>query len=237
MIQGIKLNASHIIMKRFYLVTLLFVITSLSIFAQSNGYRQEKNVNMPSHQGRIGNSETEMYYGFRIGAGFTSIHSDLDALDADATKTGLNIGAVLGFALSDYSPIYLETGLYYTEKGGKMGSGDTRKDFNLDYLLLPLTAKYVIETDYDFSIQPLAGGYVALGIAGEIKDYSIRKSHTSYSNSAFQRFDAGLRIGCGLAYELFYAEMTYDIGLTNISSDSFDKAHTSAFMLTAGVNF
>lgn len=224
-------------MKRAYFAILLFLSTTISVFSQSYNVRTEKNTNMPSHIGRIGNSETELYYGFRIGAAFTSLHSDLDELDADGTKTGLNLGAVLGFALSDYSPIYLETGLYYTEKGGRLGSGDTRKVYNLDYILLPVTAKYVIDTGNDFTIQPLAGGYIAVGIAGQIKDYSIRKSFNSFSGSTFQRFDAGLRLGCGISYELVYAELTYDLGLTNIASDSFDKANTSAFMLTAGVNF
>ena len=47
----------------------------------------------------------------------------------------------------------------------------------------------------------------------------------------------GFRIGCGIGYDMFYADLTYDIGLANICHDSFDKSRNGALQLNFGVNF
>lgn len=45
------------------------------------------------------------------------------------------------------------------------------------------------------------------------------------------------RLGCGIGYDMFYADLTYDIGLANICHDTFDTSHNGALMLNVGVNF
>ena len=42
---------------------------------------------------------------------------------------------------------------------------------------------------------------------------------------------------CGIGYDMFYADLTYDIGLANICHDSFDKSHNGALQFNFGVNF
>jgi hypothetical protein len=49
--------------------------------------------------------------------------------------------------------------------------------------------------------------------------------------------DAGLRTGCGLQIDMFYAELSYDLGLANICKDDFDTSKNGALMLSLGVNF
>lgn len=44
-------------------------------------------------------------------------------------------------------------------------------------------------------------------------------------------------LGCGIGYDMFYADLTYDIGLANICHDTFDTSHNGALMLNVGVNF
>lgn len=62
-------------------------------------------------------------------------------------------------------------------------------------------------------------------------------AQNSFSDSNFRRTDAGLRLGCGIGYDMFYADLTYDIGLANICHDTFDTSHNGALMLNVGVNF
>ena len=57
------------------------------------------------------------------------------------------------------------------------------------------------------------------------------------SDDGFQRFDGGLRLGCGVGYDLFYVDLTYDIGLSNICHDTFDTSHNGSLSLNFGVNF
>lgn len=47
------------------------------------------------------------------------VNSDDRYLDGGTAKMGLNVGFVAGFQLAPSTPVYLETGLSYKEKGGK----------------------------------------------------------------------------------------------------------------------
>ena len=182
------------------------------------------------------------YFGIRLGPSISSVSSDDAFLDDSSSQTGLNITAVAGFALSDNTPIYLETGLIYAEKGGKTRSGREKITFSLNYLEVPLVVKYCYNIDSDFSIQPFAGGYLACGVGGRIKDYGARKTYSSFGKDTpeyprFDRFDGGLRLGCGVGYDVFYADLCVDLGLANISNDIFDKTQNFAFSVNIGVNF
>ena len=95
----------------------------------------------------------EMYYGLRLGAAFATVSSDDKYLDGGSIKTGLNLGAMVGFQLGYRSPVFLETGLSYVEKGGEGRYEGSKFTYNLDYLEVPLVMKYAIDVDSDCSIQ------------------------------------------------------------------------------------
>ena len=135
------------------------------------------------------------------------------------------------------SPVYFETGLSYVEKGGEGRYEGSKFTYSLNYLEMPLVVKYMIPVDRLFSIQPFAGGYVAAGIGGKIKDFGQRQAYSSFDKEGFKRFDAGIRGGCGIQFDHFYAELAYDFGLANISHDYFDTSRTGSLSATVGVNF
>lgn len=178
-----------------------------------------------------------MYYGFRIGPTFSTVNSDDANLDGGNSQTGLTLGAVMGFQLSDDIPLFLETGLSYTEKGGKKTLTGKKMTYDLNYLEIPILVKYIYDIDGHFSVQPLFGGYLSYGISGKIKNFGERHAQDSFSDTTFKRFDGGLRIGCGVGYDLFYADLSYDIGLSNICHDTFDTSHNGCLYLNFGVNF
>lgn len=187
-----------------------------------------------------------MYYGLRLGLGLGRVGSDDDRLDGNSMKAGINVGGVIGFQLSPSAPVYLETGIYYTQKGGRGytystdASGMTVKDkftFALNYFELPIVAKYFFEVGDELTVQPFFGGYFALGAGGSVKDYADRKEYASFSDEYFKRFDGGLRLGCGVQYQVVYLEAVYDIGLSNISHDTFQSSHTGCLSFNVGVNF
>ena len=180
---------------------------------------------------------TDFYYGLRLGLNVSSVNSHDRYLDGGTAKAGLNIGMVAGVQLAPYTPIYLESGLYYSEKGGKGHLDGRTFTYQLNYLEVPLLMKYRIDIDRYTSVQPFAGVYAALGVGGKMKDFNERRAYSAFDDDAFQRFDAGLRLGCGLQFAPVYLELGYDVGLTNISHDYFDAAHTGAFFATVGVNF
>jgi len=181
----------------------------------------------------------DIYYGLRVGPTFSNVSSDSPDLDGGGTQTGLNVGAVIGFGLSRHLPLYLETGLSYTEKGGKKETANGKMTYDLNYLELPVVLKYVCPVTRTVSIQPYLGGYVACGVGGKIKNYGSREAYSSFGSShdQFKSFDGGLKVGAGVQVDMFYADLNYDLGLANIGHDSFDSTHNGALTLNVGVNF
>ena len=179
----------------------------------------------------------DVYFGFRVGANLGTVNSDDKYLNGGDLRTGLNAGVVVGFPLAYGAPVYLETGLYYMEKGGKGKYNNSKFTYSLNYLEVPLVIKYDIPVNDILSIQPFAGGYLAAGIDGKIKDFGQRAGYNSFDDDGFKRFDGGIRAGCGVQVSHFYAEMGYDFGLANISRDTFDTTRTGTAFATLGVNF
>ena len=182
-------------------------------------------------------SVTDTYYGLRIGANFSTVNSDDRSLDGGSLRTGLNVGAVVGFQMVPQAPIYFETGLSYVEKGGTGHVDGAKFTYKLDYLEMPLVLKYNYTAAPLVSIQPYIGGYLAAGVGGQIKDFGHRHAYSSFDDEGFRRFDAGIKVGCGLQFDHLYAELGYDFGLSNISQDYFDTSRTGSLFVTAGVNF
>lgn len=185
-------------------------------------------------------NDYNVYYGFRIGLGVSTVNSESDILDGSDAKTGLNVGFAIGAQLVRGTPLFFESGLYYTEKGGKNKYGNTKFTYGLDYLEVPLLLKYKYYTSRDVSIEPFVGGFLSCGVAGKIKDFNAREAYGSFDSDYrdnFNRFDGGLKVGCGFGFQMLYLEASYDIGLANVGKDEFDDTHTGCFNLTFGVNF
>lgn len=234
-------------MKKTIILALLTVICGMSANAQSS-WRNSRNGSSYGYSSRrtsgsygYSNNYNRSYVGLRIGGAFSTVNSDDKYLDGGKSMTGLDIGIVTGMPITSSAPLYFETGLEYVEKGGKSGKNSAfdKMTYSLNYLEVPLTLKYICNVDRNLSIQPYAGGYLACGVGGKIKDFGDRVAYSSFGEKSynFQRFDGGLKVGCGVGVDMFYADLSYDIGLANISHDDFDQSKTGSLQLTVGVNF
>lgn len=225
-------------MKKFAFIMLGMLLAIMPLSAQNykdSRYYNHKTGHLDYSHRRNYN---DTYFGFRIGPSFSYVNSDDARLDGGNWQTGLNVGVVAGIPLSDYQPIYLEGGLSYIEKGGKKDLSSGKKmTYDLNYLEIPVVLKYKYNVDNHFSIQPQLGGYFAAGVGGKIKNFEEREAQNSFSEKNFRRLDGGLRIGCGVQYDMFYCDLTYDIGLANICHDTFDKSRNGGLQLNFGVNF
>lgn len=220
----------HTDMKKI-IIAIMAVVMALPACAQYDMYREQGN-GYQSFKERY-----NLYYGLRLGLAVSSVHSDDPTLDGGGNQAGLNLGGVIGVNLSPTTPISLETGLFFTEKGGKGVIDGVKFTFDLNYLEIPITAKYRYELNEDFSIQPFFGGYFAFGVGGKVKNYKERESCSSFSDDYFKRFDGGLRIGCGAEYSMIYAEAAYEFGLSNICHSDFDSSRNGCFYINCGINF
>lgn len=211
-------------MKKLLMIILMGAVVA-PIFAQYQSQRERSRYN------RRG---TEQYYGLRLGLNVASLSSDAVDLDMDS-RTGLSVGAVYGLQLTNSTPIWLELGAFYSEKGGETHVQGEHTTCRLGYLQVPIVIKYSFDVYDDLYVQPFLGGYLGLGISGKTKNYGTRESSSSFDQ--FNRFDGGLRIGCGVEYQMLYAEVGFDFGLANINKSDFDTVHNRNFFAAIGVNF
>jgi hypothetical protein len=204
-------------MKKF-LVAIVAVLFAAPSFAQYSS-------------GGFSLSESTVYYGARVGLNVGWISGDFDK--SLGAKAGMNIGGVLGLRVSDATPVFLESGLYFAMQGAK----DGKKEVNLNYLEIPLLIKYGVQVTDDIALLPYLGPTFGLGIAGKTK-YPGEGSVGSFSSDGdFNRPDVGIKFGCGAEYNKLYLETGLKFGVTNILDDDNDAAHNGAWYLNFGVNF
>ena len=240
-------------MKRFSLLLLIAVLTAGAVAAQP------RHRTVIVHHGQSGRHapfddrrpfysswhRTNTYFGVRLGLNAASVRSEANALNGTSMKAGLNLGLVGGVQLSYRTPLFFESGLFYSQKGGKSSNvitsgGRTSKfTYNLDYLQVPLLLKYKHMADWRsrVTIEPFVGAFVGVGVGGNIKDYGDRVAFSSYENGFFKRGDAGLKLGCGVGFGMGYADVSYELGLANVGQDAFDDTHTGSLTLNIGINF
>lgn len=137
---------------------LLMALLLIAMPSSAQHYTQSRYYNKQTGHldyGRHYNDFPDSYFGFRIGPSFSYVNSDDSRLDGGNWQTGLNVGVVAGVALSNAQPLYLEGGLFYTEKGGKKDlTNDKKMTYNLNYIEIPLVLKYKYNIDPHFSLQP-----------------------------------------------------------------------------------
>lgn len=211
-------------MKKFFaaIVAMMLAVPSFAQFA-SGGFELDKN---------------NVYYGARMGLNLASMSGDgvkIEGYELNGMRAGLNLGGVVGLRVSSSSPVFLESGFYYTQRGGK--DGDLKG--SLKYLEIPLVIKYGIKATDDIAILPFLGPYFSYAIGGRIKGKSkegvkIDESSFNYVNHG----DMGLKLGCGMEYDMLYLEAGYQFGIANIADDDIDDPiHSNALFINFGVNF
>ena len=200
-------------MKKF-LVAIVAVLFAAPSFAQYSS-------------GGFSLSESTVYYGARVGLNVGWISGDVDGYGA---KAGMNIGGVLGLRVSDATPVFLESGLYFAMQGAK----DGKNEINLNYLEIPLLIKYGVQVTDDIALLPYLGPTFGLGVAGKIKPGS---TGSFSSDGHYNRPDVGIKFGCGAEYNMLYLETGYQFGMANILDSDNLTAHGNAFFINFGVNF
>ena len=248
-------------MKKLFSFAMVMLMAALPMMAQRHDYGSTPSGRYDyerSHSRWVRNYYgKDMYFGVRIGPAFS--HVGGDAINyANSSKTGLHLGGVVGFELTNRAPVFFETGLSYVNKGGKGDFHGSKLTTSLSYIELPLTFKYIYYTDMGLSIHPLFGGYLAVGVDGNIKNNMIQRKVGAFGKDMksdeaadklgvipdsgelfprFKRFDGGLRIGCGVGFSMFYLDMTSDIGLAHLSHNDYASSSNGTLYLNFGVNF
>jgi len=192
------------------IVAMLLAVPSFAQFS-SGGFELDKN---------------NMYYGARMGLALGSLTGDAEA---SGWKAGFTLAGIIGLRLSETAPVFLESGLYFTQRGGKDGSYTV----DVNCLEIPILVKYGIKATDNIALLPFAGPYFAYGIGGQMKTDAGKTS----SYDLLNRRDMGVKLGCGVEYNLLYAEIAYQFGLVNIADNDNLSIHANQVSVNFGVNF
>ena len=202
------------------LMALAFAALSVPSFAQTSS-------------GGFSLDEEHLYYGVRIGLNVSGISGDKNITEYSDSKAGMVLGGVIGLRVSNSAPVFLESGLYYSEKGGKRGDVKV----SLNYLEVPILIKYGFKATEDISVFPFLGPYFSMAISGKVKGEADNGKHSSFNDGYFRRPDMGFKLGCGAEWSNLYFELGYQFGIADISDADNYSAHGHNFFAHFGVNF
>ena len=171
-------------------------------------------------------SKENLYYGVRFGGTSASVSGDVSI----GAKIGMTLAGIIGLHLSQSTPVFLESGLYYTQRGAKEGDVEITHN-NLE---IPIVVKYGIQVSDNIAILPFIGPYFAYAVGS---DYKYKGKDTSHTGFRPNRNNMGFKLGCGAEYNKLYLELGYQFGVTNFVDDDNITAHNNALFLNFGVNF
>lgn len=128
-----------------------FVLILASLFAAGSVLAQEYPKNI---------------LGIRAGMNVSNLTLKVDNLSESAdSRVSFHAGFSDQIRLARNLPLYLETGLYITQKGANIGGIKA----NPLYFQIPLLVNYHILLGDGWSIVPFAGIYYAVGVCGKFK--------------------------------------------------------------------
>lgn len=133
--------------------------------------------------------------GLKGGVNFSKYTGEENLLESDG-RTGYHIGAVLQISLLDV--LALQTEVLY--------SGQGVKDFDLDYINVPVLAKLKFAKVLSLEAGPQFGFLVSDGYPTELVE--------------MESFDLSAVVGAGVEFGKFFGQVRYNIGFSEISKGS-----------------
>lgn len=162
-------------------------------------------------------------FGVRGGLNFSNFsEKDDDRLEG---RTGLKAGVIVDIPIEKH--LYIQPGLYYSQKGMKHESEDDYDEhkFRANYIEIPLLLSGRIDVAQNFQLQLNYGPYIA---------YCINDAP-----ALTYKLDYGLQIGAGLlVMRHFYVGCSYDLGFGIVDTGSSHdmKSKTRNFSVNVGFN-
>lgn len=210
------------------------IVALSALLLTSGAFAQEK---------KASSADEKIQFGIKAGVNIAQLHAkDEDQSSSTKSIAGLNAGVFVRFGLSKSFGIQPE--LTYSRLGGKQSLEDDGVKLTdkttLDYLTLPVLAKYTIGTS---GVSVYAGPQVGFFLSGKDKATGAVDGAGSGEQSASVKAKTDFAGVLGLEYQIpstkFNVSARYNLGLTNISKEATDNSSvkTRAFTFTIGYRF
>ncbi len=205
----ILLNVNKTIMKK---VTLLLV----AVFTFGYANAQEK---------------ADMAFGVKGGLNISTItNADVDGINSKSL-VGFHVGFFGEFMISDKFTIQPE--VLYSAQGVKLEFEGDNGELKLDYINIPIMAKYYIADAFSLELGPQIGFLVSAKAKSDGESEDIKDELKST--------DVSLNFGVGYDItENFMIGARYSLGLTRLQDEIFpgeDDSKNSVFQISVGYKF
>ncbi len=183
---------------------------------------------------------------FGVRAGMNVANMSAQGLSANS-KIGFHVAGVYQRLLTSSMPLYLETGLQFSQKGCKFDyvsdadEGSASMKLNALYLEIPIMVNYKFHIKDVVTVYPSVGVYYAFGLGGKYKNV---ESYDSFGDKGcLKRSDFGMRISGTVDWNHFSFGLGYEFGFSNVGKDAEAmntmgaKIKTSNLFISVGYNF
>lgn len=165
--------------------------------------------------GALATAKAQITYGIKAGPNFSSLRYSGDNSNF-SSKVGFHAGAFVGIPIADHFSVqpevqYSGEGAKSKESDGEGGTVDVK--YNLNYINIPIMAKYTLPVGVFFQTGPQIGFLAsakgkASGVSVDIKD-------------GFKSTNFGWGLGAGYLSSIGVGiDLRYTLGLSNIAKDS-----------------
>lgn len=187
-------------------------------------------------------AESGVRFGIRAGLNLStlSLVEDNHTYTTDS-RAAWHVGAIVDIPLMQ--SLYVQSGLYFMNKGGKESEGEAKVTYSPMYLEIPVLASYRYDFGSAAELQINVGPYFAYGVGGKEKmeHDGEEESDDFFHEDSAKKFDCGLQFGAGVTFAShYYLGFAYDLGLSNIaknSGDSDGKIKNRSWMISLGYTF
>lgn len=173
----------------------------------------------------------DMSFGVKGGLNISSL-SNIDEVGVNKDPlVGFHVGFFGEFMISDQFAIQPE--LLYSTQGVKLEADGEKGDLKLDYINIPIMAKYYVADAFSLELGPQIGFLVSAegksdGVSVDIKDDT-------------KSVDVSLGFGASYNFaENFMLGARYNLGLTRVQEDVFpgeSEWKNSVFQISVGYKF
>jgi opacity protein-like surface antigen len=182
-------------------------------------------------------AQNPVHFGFQAGLNFANATTDPDL--SLSSRTGLMVGAFTEFAVAPGFSIQPE--IFYIQKGAKLVFGPATATFKLDYVEIPLLAKYKFELT-EFTPYLFAGPNVGFRVQAEGVAEGYGESGSTDLSSEFESTDFALDFGAGAEFGISPAAsvlfgVRYSLGLGNQAKQGGGSWKNRGIQITAGIYF
>ena len=172
----------------------------------------------------------EIKFGAKAGLNISNISSD--DFENNAARTSFHVGAVAEIEISDKFSVQPE--LLYSAQGATASQEGIDVTMALDYLNVPVMAKYYVAEGFSLEVGPQIGFLMS----AKMKEESGKELERQNIKDDLKSIDFGMNFGAGYKLENgLNFSARYNLGLSNIAEESENSVKNGVFQVSVGYSF